>query len=329
MTIETITEISGDQSSLDRSAGREASRRFLVKTRHTLAPIANSERLLQLVFRARIDLKPWAAHPFRRRLYVTEPSATRRSRWLWELTVPYSTEIALDELERHERGDNNPLNDPAKVTITTTSRQVIVTEDVHGDPLINRAGDRFSDIEDDDYPLEVNVRKNVSQVKDEWLNYRGAINEDAVKFLGIEFFPLTLRVTSLQVGERDIGIEGTKFYPLSMKFSYLEEGWIESRLNEGLREKRLVVQTNPDGNLVRAHRLDAIRNEQGEPIDEPVFLDKKGRAYRVGVDPKKDTFTQTDLRQPLRTELSKDEIVKLAFDLKTRPRKAFSKLPIK
>ena len=328
--ISALFEVAGDEASQDRNGKQQQTRIFKIQTNTRLPPVQSAQLLLDLIFRMRPDLKPFASHPNNKLSYVEEPRLHRESRWVWELQVSYSTQVDLADLEAAERGEikRNPLTEPAKVTITGTKETKIITKDNYGKPLANEAGDRFPDVEDVEPGLEISVQKNVAQIRTEWLrDYPNAINTDEIKFLGIAFPKLTLLFSDPLVGDRQIE-ENVKFYPFGFKLIYKRGGWKKKLLNEGLRERRPVYKhydyTTPIDVLISS-KIVRITDTQGEPIDEPVFLDWRGRAYRVGVDPKKLNYTDLDYRQPLRAELKPEEIITLEFDVKREL--PFQKLP--
>lgn len=326
MAIEAFFEISGDSASHGRDDNREHERRFLVKTFHSLPPVQNADLLLELIYAQRPTFRPFGPHPSRKNSYVTEPKLSRKSRWLWELVLPYSTEVDLAELELKERGnDENPLNKPAEVTLTTKLVKVIITADYKGDVLANTAGDPFPDIEDEETWLEFSIEKNIARAKKEWFTkYPNSVNEEEIKILGIPYPPKKLWAESMRLGKRGIGKDGTKYYPMHMKLVYREKGWKQYRLNTGTREKRGIRR--PMSSAVD-YELVPIRDKQGEAVDEPVFLDKHGRAYRIGTDHEKIIWPLSDYSKPLRTNLKKSEIITLGFEVK-RPL-PFKQLPLK
>lgn len=326
MAIEAFFEIPADSIRHGRDDNREHERRFTIKTFHSLPPVQNNDLMLGLVYAMRRELRPFGAHPTRKNSYVTEPQLKRKSRWLWELIVPYSTEVDLTELELKERGfDENPLNKPADITMNTKLVKVIVTADYKGDICANTAGDPFPDIEDQETWLEFNIEKNIARAKKEWFTkYPNSVSQEEVKILGIPYPPKTLWAESMRLGKRAIGKDGTRYYPFHMKLVFREKGWKAYRLNTGTREKRGLRR--PKSSAVD-YELIPIRDAQGEAVDEPVFLDKHGRAYRIGTDPEKIIWEKSDYSQPLRTNLKKSEIITLGFEVK-RPL-PFKQLPLK
>lgn len=328
-TITTFFEVPSDESGINRDGTRDPIRRFTVQTSVTAPPVQTSEEMLDLILRSRPDLKPFKSHPWTKKAYVTEPRVLRKSRWLWELTVPYSTEVDLEDLELKERGgDKNPVTKPAEITVTMQKVNVIITEDIQGRAIQNRAGDRYPDVEDVEYWLEFSISKNVAKIKKEWLlDYPNSVNQEEIKLLDIPFPAKHLLLTDFQVGKRDV-IEDVKFFPINLRLTYRKKGWLKELLNVGRRERRAVVRrVSNTFSYVDSYRLEKIRDTQGVPVDEPVFLDAKGRAFRVGVDPEKELFEPSDYKQPLRTALEKEEILTLTFEVKEPL--PFSRLPIK
>jgi hypothetical protein len=327
MTIEIFIEIPSDSASTDRVGKGELLRRFTVKTLHTLAPVADAQAMLDLCLRLRPDLKPFRMHPTRRDALVTTPRVERQSKWLWDLQVPYSTEVDRDEFEHKELEGKkpDPRDNRAKVSISTKPETVIITKDINGKVLANTAGDPFPDIEDEDYLLEVSVSKNVSSIESDWLlKYPGSVNEEEMKYLGVRFPPKTLLLTELFIGDLatdSVGGKTIEYYPLSYRMTYREKGWLKEKLNMGLRERRT------DGVAAGGEqRLEAIATAKGDHVDDVVFLDIYGMAYRVGVAASLGR-TANDYKQPLRANLTDKERITLEFEVKrVLP---FKKLPHK
>lgn len=326
MAIESFFEIPAGSVGDGRDDNRDHERRFTIKTFHSLPPVQDDDLMLQLVYAQRPALKPFGQHPTRKNSYVTEPKLTRKSRWLFELVVPYSTEVDLQELELKERGnDKNPLNKPAEITMNSKLVKVVVTEDHEGNPLDNLAGDPFPDIEDEEVWLEFSIEKNIAKAKKEWFTkYPNSVSQEEIKLLGIPYPPKTLWAESLRLGKRAIGKDNTKYFPMHIKLVYREKGWKKRRLNTGTREIRKVRR--PRSSAVDYHLI-PIRDAQGEAVDEPVFLDRYGRAYRVGADPEQLVWPLDDYKKPLRANLEKDEIITLEFEVK-KPL-PFKELPLK
>lgn len=323
--IESFIERPEDDASTDREGKGEISRWFTIKTRHDRAPVANSQAMLDLALRARPDLRPFSVHPDRRDAFVTQPRVSRESKWLWQMSVPYSTDIPTDEwqLKDREGKRQDPTDRRAKVSISTRAEKVIITKDIDGHVLANTAGDPFPDVEDEEYLLEVNVSKNVRKIESEWLlKYPNSVNEEEMKFLGVPFPPKTLLCTSVVVGilETEV-VNGSPvdFHPLSYHLAFREKGWIKELLNTGFRERHHEPGQDP--------RLEKITDRRGDPIDEPVFLDYEGAAYRVGVPAATQTRPPASYKQPLRCDLTSEEIITLKFEIKrVLP---FKKLPHK
>lgn len=331
MTIEAFYEIPADSVGHGRDDNREHERRFHIKTLHSLPPVQDADLMLGLIYAQRPTLKPFGKHPTHKNSYVTDPKLTRKSRWLWELVVPYSTEVDLEDLELQERGnDENPLSKPADITMTTKLVKVVVTEDYEGKVLANLAGDPFPDIEDEEVWIEFAIQKNIAKAKKEWFTkYPNSVNEEQIKILGIPYPPKTMWAESLRLGKREIGKDGTRYSPLDMKLVYREKGWKKRRLNTGTREIKRVPRIIPGYSHVSFYDLHLvpIRDAQGEVVDEPVFLDKYGRAYRVDADPKEKNWPLSDYKKPLRAQLEKKEILTLEFEVKTPL--PFKHLPLK
>ena len=326
MGIISFFEVAGDEITDSRDATVEHTRVWTVQTDTRLPPMGH-EGLLSEIYRQHPELRPFGQHPQHRGSFVTQPRLRRTTRWVWELIVPYSTRVDIQDLRLKERGfDTNPVNFDVRISSGSKLVRVIEIKDRHGNPLDNTARDPFVDIEDYEVWLEFNFVKNVSKIESVWmLEYPNAINEEDIKILGVTYPAGTLWCESLRHGEQAVGPDGiTLYYPFFTKLTYREDGWDIERLNTGTRE---IYAPGLISSSIPTHlaQLVPVRDSQGEAVDEPVFLDKLGRAYRIRVD-SHTANSASDYTQPLRTNLEQSEIITLKFEVK-KPL-PFKKLPI-
>lgn len=302
-----LKELPEDDAKDRRDGIKEATRRFYFKTPHPGPPITNSRACLTLVTNTDPTLKPYARHPFDQNLLVTEPSATRITRYWWKISVPYTSEFSVED--EKQRDYENPLEEPADITWSTSSETTIATRDRNGGALTNTAGDPFADIEIELTRLDITIEKNVAKVPPWILRYHNAVNKSSTRIGGLTFPKETLKVTQIRIGKKDKK-NGIYFYPLTLEIRFQEETWKERRLNTGRRERLHISPRLPDTKLVQ------IADKDGQPIDDPVFLDALGRAYRVDVDNEEERLLEEDVKgKAIRNDLEDEELLIKEFEL--------------
>jgi hypothetical protein len=270
-----------------------------------------------LIEQLRPDFRQFAPHPDDFGALVSRIDLERQSRWLWNLSVPYSSEVTADELEFKQKplsggdpatGDRTQLG--VRLSVTTSHKQKLLSTDIEGNPFKNTAGDPIIGIEAERSFIEVRISADVDAVKPAVWEYRDAINNAAVKFntpqLKKTFPKNTLRVVSISASELEFsGLN--EYTTLEMVLQENPDGWNHKELNLGLREA--FYSSNDGKNILRP-----ILDGTGVPITEPVFLDQYGHAYRVGVNANNAELEYVDVAgKELRTDLTDDEIIVLDF----------------
>jgi len=119
-----------------------------------------------------------AAHPddAELRCIGVTPDQNEGRTW-WQITCDYSNEYDIYE---------NPLNDPAKTSWSTETFQTPVWRDIHGNAIVNSAGDPFDPPADKDDSRWTSVtRKNVANIVPPWIfAYQDGVNSDSYQIDG-------------------------------------------------------------------------------------------------------------------------------------------------
>jgi hypothetical protein len=236
--------------------------------------------------------------------------------------VTYSTDVNIAD---------NPLNEPAKITIKGQRREVVWFYDAKGRPKLNTAGDLIGDPAPTRIVTDLifNVEKNMALKLEAWiLDYLDTVNSDAVRLRGLTCKPGTL----LFAGEIDVGDEqntsgqqggGQKLVPFTVvKFQllYRADGWTTIVPNRGFNQvvplKNQTVPPAASGDF-----------QAPKPSKQPKF---KYTIERILVGDPKDYPTEPqflDSNGMLIENPTPDNILLLEFD--DFEERAFNQLPLK
>ncbi len=195
----------------------------------------------------------------------------------WILTAEYSDKWNIAE---------NPLDDPVLTEWSTESYQVVVTEEINGDAIINSAGDPFDPpAEKDDSRWTSVSRKNVTNAVPPWIfAYQDAVNSDTFTIDGKLIAAGEAKLSAIHLSEPQER-NAVEYRVLTLTIHYRGEGddagssgygsgsgsdeiepWDLSLLDAGMRER--------DG----SSKLRNISNEgDGLPVTAPVPLDGSGQ----------------------------------------------------
>ena len=155
------------------------------------------------------------------------------------------------------------------------------------------------------------VSKNVAAVPKWILKYRMVVNDGNVRIQGLTFPKETLRLQGLSISEEQIE-SNIPFYVVSFELHFREEGWRRPLINRGYNE--LIDSDNPrlpGKRLVPI--LMGLKGAEERPQD-PVFLDREGKAYR-------------DESKQITNDIEPSKIV--TFKVKMHRAMPFSRLPLK
>ena len=223
----------------------------------------------------RPDLAPGAAHPTVLFAYVTnfEPERIVNGSDSWEVEVTYR--IASED--RKQDYTLPPTQRPAIITATHESVEVPTAKKQNGDPWINTAGDLIAGHTRTENHWIFSVEKNVANVPTWFLEYADAVNDDAVviKGLAVDQYHLLLKEPKIPMNPSYETVNDVEyqFYPISFSLVYNPRTWETKLYNRGLYE------IDPTEGYRR------ITDDEGEPVDEPQFLDAAGAKLPHPVDP--------------------------------------------
>lgn len=196
------------------------------------------------------------------------PGKSRSRNYLFEIEVRWDSDVEARQ---------NPLLQPAEIEWSTTEITRVVTIDREGRPIVNTAGSLLTDLQEELSLWVIDVQKNVPAVPAWFASYANAVNAEAFKVDGFTAPARTLKLKTVKLGARQYDEDFRVSYrALQFQLIYTQETWDRRVLNRGLYE--LQLRRLPSGRQV----TDQVRihNENGEPIEEPAFLDERGRRPR-------------------------------------------------
>lgn len=192
----------------------------------------------------------------------------------WEVTASYSSEYEVNE---------NPLNEPARITITGEKYQEVAQTDRNGDAVLNSAGDPFVDppVMRDKTNRILHVQKNVSSVPSWFFASEDAVNSADIVIRGLtvpERCAKLENITMSELQERN----GIGFYVLTFDLHLRAATWNAQPLQAGFRELVSGVQrkitTAGDGTDITTP---ALLDAAGAAIDNPDPADASYANYEL------------------------------------------------
>lgn len=216
----------------------------------------------------------------------TKVNATYRkdSRYLWDLTSDWSTVRETPYVP-----GQNPLLDPADVTVDSEISMEERYIDLDNQPCINAAGDLVQ-VKIPIPRTTIKVKKNVALVNG-WLSgVSGVVNDSVVRFKGVPYARGTLMLWHVHLGGVEVKND-IEHFVCDLTIKHKEEGWSTPYLNTGFNELRLHPQNLGPTPLIldpktgqpamtKQRCLDGPDGESGDPVTQPVFLDASGRRPR-------------------------------------------------
>lgn len=214
-----------------------------------------------------------------------DPVYRKRTRYIWDLTVKYSTVRTTPYVP-----GENPLDDPADVVVDSEISLEDRYSDLDGLPNTNEAGDLVP-VKLPVCRVKFQIRKNVDIVNG-WLSkVSGVVNDTPVRLKGESYPRGTLQVWSVRLGNVEFK-NNYEFFVCDLVIKHKEEGWLTSYLNAGYNELVLHPQNRgqepkllyPGTNkpvMVKQRCLDGPDGMSGDPVTSPVMLDENGSRPRV------------------------------------------------
>ena len=174
-------------------------------------------------------------------------------RFGWHITAQYSSELELA---------TNPVNDPAKITVSTEQFQRPIIADRLGQSVCNSAGDPFDPQEAmDDSRRVISIQKNVAAHPSWILSMQDTVNSDAFTVRGIVYAIGTGKIQRVSISEEQ-SRNGTTYFVLSYEIYCRRDGWLYEPLDAGFRE------LNDDGDLVNiVNAGDTLQPSAPVPLD--------------------------------------------------------------
>lgn len=179
---------------------------------------------------------------------------------VWRVKPTYSTNADAQT-------DPEPWTLPAVVERDYEEYELTLTEDIHGDPLINTAKDPYSDITRP-------ARRRVINMSWNSLTWTDAFSDDYCDVVNTTSFfgrgPDEVLCMGVPAKEAWTAL-GVKYYQVSAKFlcAAVDKTWKRRIRSTGLYE---IAGSNADGTPLKRRILD----DEGEPIETPAFLNEEG-----------------------------------------------------
>lgn len=225
-------------------------------------------------------LQRGAPHDTEPGLYVSSFEARQDEHSpIWRLRVSYS-----DQVE-----DDNPLAEPADINMKSQRLESYTLLDNKGRIMLNTAGVPFEPQPKGETLWVISVRKNVADYPAWLLEYPEAINNDTVRIRKLNCKPGTLAITGLSIPDYVTSDKAKiKYLPLEFEVTYRKSGWHTVVPSRGFSERIahtpytwVNVMGNPlvPGTSVYFSQR-RILSDRGEPITEPMLLDRDGKAIR-------------------------------------------------
>jgi len=207
-----------------------------------------------------------AIHPLDPELAIVRRTATNEtfSKTVWIVRLEYKSRTQLGV------STEDPLDEPAKISWSTTTNTEPVFFDKDGDALLNSAGDYYVEgIQAEVSRWEVKVKKNVNVVPTWYGTYRNAINSSVFTIDGVSIAARSAKINNFSLGEWKYY---NKVWYRELDFSIkIYDTWIQYAIDQGLR--RLVDDPDNAGGSLLVPCL-----QEGGKLDatSPCFLDGSG-----------------------------------------------------
>lgn len=190
--------------------------------------------------------------------YCVELTPTNSNPWKgWIVTAEYSSAREWSE---------NPLVEPVQITWATEQYQVVAAKDRNGKPILNSAGDYFSDpppMRDVSRRI-VTIEKNMARVPGWILDTQDAVNSGTFTIDGVSVGAGKAKIQRVTIGPKETR-NGTLFRRLSIEMHLQKNGWDLEILDCGFRKR------DADNKLVKI-----VSEGDSTDTSTPVPLDGTG-----------------------------------------------------
>lgn len=201
----------------------------------------------------------------------TGVSIDYRPKTRWKYTVKADFSTSQDEPPKRD----NPLEDDAEIEVASETVMVEKVTDPDGNPYTNTAGDLIT-VKTPTLQVKIQIQKNISIFSGWITKIRGVYNDRPIRIKG-ELWPAqTLTVTRIKIG-KTLYRNKIAYMVADIELAYDEDGWVKPVLNTGFNE----LLPDPSGKKTKNGKPILLpqrcKNEMGEYVQQPVFLDAKGR----------------------------------------------------
>jgi len=264
MSVDTFNEIHRGRDGADEFSGQKTVTRYTRVFRATTT--SNTDEAVAVKGHSscpRIgSIYPEDIRAKCRRVRARNESFSKR---VWLVTANYSTEFEAEE---------NPLDDPVVIEWTTEQFQRPFHKDIHGEAILNTAGDHFDpDVEGDDSRWAANISLNVPGVPGWLRGYRDAINKASFVIDGQTVSKHKGKVQAIRIGKRQERND-VAYRPLNLilhiKDEDDDETWVLDLLNHGFYQWKPLPGAG--GGSIRVKCVDG----EGDPVIIPVPLTLAG-----------------------------------------------------
>ena len=202
------------------------------------------------------------AHPFDAWIYVLrrDSDVDADSPFLYHVTVHYQ-EV------------RNPLAERPIIEWLSAATNEPIDTDIDGNPILNSSDEPFDPPMTEDYDdLILRATYNLFAFNSIGaMNYKGAINIDY--FLGFEPGQAKVMVYS---GREIRAITGNYYVEVTLEIYFRSTGWKRKVIDQGFRVKGAITDD--------VQQYTKIKDDEGDPITEPVLLDGEGQRLAEDAD---------------------------------------------
>lgn len=167
----------------------------------------------------------------------------------WLVTVSYSSEVEFNE---------NPLDEPARITWDTEQFQKPLVKDKDGNAAVNSAGDPLDPPQMvDDSRRVVTIVKNLPAVPGWIQSYQDAVNSDEFVVDGVTVAVGKAKAQRVSVSEWNVRND-IRYRTLTLQLHLQKAGWKQEPLDQGFRikwtiggetKRQLITMENEDGEI--------------------------------------------------------------------------------
>jgi len=190
--------------------------------------------------------------------YCIDLTPTNNNPWKgWIVTAEYSSAREMAE---------QPQNDPIQITWSTEQYQIVAAKDRNGKPILNSAGDYFSDpppMRDVSRRI-VTIEKNMTSVPSWILDTQDAVNSSSFTIDGVTIGAGKAKVQRVSIGPKEFR-NGTVYRKVGIEIHLQKNGWDLEILDCGFRKRNA------------SHKLEKILSAgDGTDVTTPVPLNGSG-----------------------------------------------------